>query len=122
MDRVVVQPLERLYRYGPRAWGFWGGAADHAICAAIAPRVDPRHWSDATDECERMVATDVNGWVTLVGTTLYFYILFETTRWAVRSSLGLIELSAKKAGRWLVGTSNGRRSDGPDTMGSAAGE
>lgn len=115
---LLVTPLEYLYRHGPRSWGFWGGATNHAICTVLAPRVDGDLWQTgyADDECERMVQRDIQGWVVLVETGIYFYILYESVRWIVGGTLQSMSTCVKKAGQSVVEAWNGRRSDRDITM------
>jgi hypothetical protein len=71
---AVVRPIVTLYRHGPVAVGMWGGAHASDVCARIS-RVDAAFWDGNPAECDALIERDTAGWVILVGTVLYVYLI-----------------------------------------------
>ena len=81
---LIVAPFTRLYRQGPSfyGFGFWRGASDQDICAALT-KVEATFWQRNADRCARLIRDDVASYIVLVETVLYFYLLFCTVRLCV---------------------------------------
>ncbi len=80
-EKIVIWPVERLYRHGPSVlgMGFWRGTESADICAAITG-VSAKHWIDNEAECERRIEADIRSYVVLLETVLYFFIIYSAFR------------------------------------------
>jgi len=80
---MIVQPMTRLYRHGPsfHGVGFWRGAASADICASLT-QLDAQFWREHAARCEQLIRDDVLSYIVFIETMLYFYLLYQTTRFA----------------------------------------
>lgn len=75
-NRAFFWPIYRLYRHGPslHGYGFWRGAPSHEICAALT-NVESDFWKNHSNECESLIAKEVQAYVVLIETVTYFGLL-----------------------------------------------
>ena len=75
-NRAFFSPVYRLYRHGPalHGYGFWRGAPSHEICAALT-NVESDFWKNHSNECESLIAKEVQAYVVLIETITYFGLL-----------------------------------------------
>lgn len=74
---TMIAPLKRLYFEGPRfyGYGFWKGAAEHDICAALTNH-DSNFWMAHSDACKEIIEKDFHSIVVLVETVGYFALFY----------------------------------------------
>lgn len=75
---LVINPLARLYMYGPAifGWGFWAGQTIEDICAAKT-NVPAQFWSDHPVECWMLIERQFNGFVIVIETLLYVWVWYQ---------------------------------------------
>src|SRR5690606_17115624 len=83
-DRAVVTPIYRLYRNGPalHGYGFWRGAPSPEVCASLT-NVESKFWTEHPHECETLIGKEVEAYVVLMETVIYF----AAVAWTVRATV-----------------------------------
>lgn len=78
---AVFWPIYRLYRNGPslHGYGFWRGAPSHEICAALT-NVESDFWKIHSVECDSLITKEVQAYVVLAETVLYFSVVLYAAR------------------------------------------
>jgi len=74
---TIIAPLKRLYFEGPKlyGYGFWKGAAEHDICAALTNH-DSNFWKSHQEACKEIIEKDFYSIVVLVETIGYFALFY----------------------------------------------
>lgn len=77
-DYLIVSPLYKLYRFGPRVHGvgFWKNATDFDICCALST-VDAQFWRQNPEKCVEIIRSDFNSYLIFLETFFYFLILYK---------------------------------------------
>jgi len=101
-EAIVVQPVTRLYRNGPslHGVGFWRGADSSDICAALT-QVDAQFWREHQSRCEQLIRDDILSYIVLAETLFYFYLLYQTLRFAASLCAAATRRFARDRG-WLA--------------------
>ena len=91
---VILQPLARLYVWGPSwgQWGFWNGRPKHDICAQIT-QVPSDFWLQHPEECIAVIGNTFYSLIVLWETIGYLILLW----WFVKLVVRLVSAAITKA-------------------------
>lgn len=86
-DMAVVNPLERLYLFGPTlcGYGFWGGRAREDICASLS-NTPSAFWAQHAGECDDLIARNFNATLVAAESIIYVALLYGIVSFATEGA------------------------------------
>lgn len=100
-NALVYEPIYRLYRYGPaiKGVGFMRGAPIVEICSSLT-NVEAKFWLQHQEECEALISREVNSYIVLIETAMYFAFLLWVFRYLTNCLIGHAKASSGTDRYW----------------------